>query len=228
MKKLATLLLLAGSLGGCGSAMPKLPSLGLGLGPATAEEPPQGQALYLDLIKGLQQRGLYRAALAHLDEFHRLHGTVPQATLLRAECLAEIGEPEPAQLAFRSLLRGPQAAPARRGLGLLAARREAWPEAIAEFESALAVEPTSVRTLNNLGYALMRSGHPARAEFRLRQAAELEPGNAGVRNNLALLLASTGRAAEAEQLLGQSADRPTRIALRQEATRLASTQGAAR
>lgn len=226
MKKLATLLLLAGSLGGCGSAMPKLPSLGFGQ--ATAEETPQGQALYLDLIKGLQQRGLHRAALAHLDEFRRLHGTVPQATLLRAECLAEIGEPEPAQLAFRSLLRGPQAAAARRGLGLLAAKREAWPEAITEFEAALVIEPTSIRTLNNLGYALMRSGDAARAEFRLRQAAELEPENAGVRNNLALLLAATGRAAEAEQMLGQATDRPTQVALRQEASRMASTQGAAR
>ena len=203
-----------------------LPSLGLGRTAAEGSDAGQAQVLYLDLIKGLQQRKLYRAALAHLDEFERLHGRQPQASLLRAECLAEVGDGAAARVAFQGLLRGPQAAAARHGLGMLAAREAQWPRAISEFNAALALEPTSTRVLNNLGYALLRCGDVAGAEFRLRQAAELEPDNAGVRNNLALLLAATNRNAEADSLLGAAGNAPMRRALRQEVARLNPAQEA--
>lgn len=223
MKRMATILCLAGWLSGCGTGLDSLPSLSLG-GARSDSDAGQAQTLYLDLIKGLQQRGLHRAALAHLDEFDRLHGRHPQASLLRAESLAQVGEDAAAWTAFQGLLRGPQAAAARHGLGLLAGRGERWPEAVTEFNAALALEPTSTRILNNLGYALLRSGDMTAAEFRLRQAAELEPGNGGVRNNLALLLAATNRNAEAERLLGTAGNAPLRLALREEVARITPRQ----
>ncbi len=226
MGRVAAALCLAGLLGGCGTVRGALPSLGFGNAASRTSEEGQAQTLYIDLIKGLQQRRLHRAALAHLDEFERLHGRQPQASLLRAECLAEVGDDAGARTAFQGLLRGPHAAAARHGLGMLAAREENWPRAITEFNAALALEPTSTRTLNNLGYALLRSGDMAGAEFRLRQATELEPGNPGARNNLALLLVATHRNGEADGLLGTAGTAPMRLALRREVARLNPIQEA--
>ena len=60
--------------------------------------------------------------------------------------------------------------------------------AIAEFRTALQIDPTSARTRNNLGIALGSQGHIAEAIDQFRQALALQPDSEDARRNLAVAL----------------------------------------
>ncbi|WP_159998427.1 tetratricopeptide repeat protein [Roseomonas sp. 18066] len=220
MNRLLLPALLGGALllSGCGT-------LGLGgdslaAGNAPESTGPRERGLYLDLIAGLQQRDLHRAALAHLDEFDTRFGATADTSMRRAESLAAIGEDARAEATFRARLGRGDDGPAQNGLGMLAGRRGRWAEAVAAFTAALAKQPTSTRYLNNLGYALYRAGQAEEAEFRLRQAEELDPASGEVRNNLILVLMANRRRDEAERRLAQIADTGLRDTVRRRAETL--------
>lgn len=201
-------------------------SLGLDFGRSRGGDPvpPQAagqpQALYLDLIAGLRQRDLHRAALAHLDEYERIYPSTPATQLLRGQSLLELHDDQAALAVFRQITRGPEVAAAQAGMGTAAARSGQWGQAVEAFTAATRLEPTNPRFLNNLGYALLRSGNTAQGEFRLRMANELAPNSAEIRNNLALLLLASNRRAEGERLLTQMPSAEARAALRREAAQI--------
>ncbi|MGH9140856.1 MAG: tetratricopeptide repeat protein, partial [Vicinamibacterales bacterium] len=53
---------------------------------------------------------------------------------------------------------------------------------------ALKVEPTSARTLNNLGIALGSQGHMEQAIDQFRQAIAVQPDSEDAKRNLAMAL----------------------------------------
>ncbi|MDB5412250.1 MAG: hypothetical protein JWR10_585 [Rubritepida sp.] len=201
-------------------------SLGLDFSRMRGGEAPAPQAagqpetLYLDLITGLRGRGLHRAALAHLDEYERLYERTPATLLLRGQSLLDIRDDAAALEVFRQITSGPEAAAAQAGIGTAAARIERWDLAVEAFTEAVRREPTNPRYLNNLGYALLRSGNAREGEFRLRMAGELDPNSAEIRNNLALLLLATSRRPDGERLLALMPSAEARAALRREAAQI--------
>lgn len=224
MKHLPILAVLA-ALGGCAEGG-DLGSLFGGGGPASDNRGSDSERdLYLDVIAGLNQRGLYHASLAHLDEYARRHRATERSQLLRADALASVGQREEATRLYRELLSGGSAAAAQNGLGRVAALAGDWPGAAASFQEAVARDPTNVRYLNNLGYAYLRAGDARQAEFRLRQAEQLEPQNIEVGNNLTLLFLTGNRRQEGEARLARIADPNARQAIRRQAQTIAQGGG---
>ena len=86
------------------------------------------------------------------------------------------------------------------------------PEAIAQFEQAIHLNPNYAEAHANLGSALGRSGRPAEAVGHLEAALRLNPGNLVARTNLGAALIDLGRPADAaphfEAILRLSPDYP--------------------
>jgi len=149
--------------------------------------------LFLGVVAALREQGRASAALAFLDDYDRSYPGDPHAQRLRADCLMDIGQQAAAEPIYRHLLGGPEEAAAQAGLGQAAAAGGHWAEAARAFGQAARLEPSTVRYLNNQGYALLRANDAAQAEFVLRKAAQLDPGNLQTRNNLILCLEREGK-----------------------------------
>lgn len=180
------------------------PSMLEGAGKAAAADPQtleQKPDVYLQLITGMQQRGLYYASLAHLDAFEARWPGRDDATLLRAHALRESGQSEAARSMYRKLLHGPLAARAHHGLGLIEMRAGNIEEGSAALNRAAALAPTDATVLGDQGYAYLMLGRLEEARLALFKAAELDEGNKRVGANLALLLALSGKLEQAQELM---------------------------
>ncbi len=82
-------------------------------------------------------------------------------------------------------------------LGGVRLRQGKVPEAIADFEKAIALDPESPDVYNTAGAVLFETGAVARAESALRRAIQLQPNSAPAHGNLANLLSATNRFEEA-------------------------------
>lgn len=190
---------LAGKTGGFGEGLS-----------AGKESPMQNPTLYLELIQGMQQKGLHYAALAHLDAFEARWPARPEAALLRAHALRETGQPEAAKAIYQPLLNGPLAAGAYHGLGLIAVRAGDLTGGAAALGRAAALAPTDVGVLNDQGYTLLLLNDMAAAKLALFKAAELDAGNKRVGANLALYFYLGGQEEQARQVI-QRYGLPARI-----------------
>lgn len=177
---------------------------------AAKESPMQNPALYLELIQGMQQKGLHYAALAHLDAFEARWPGRPEAALLRANALRETGQPEAAKAIYQPLTNGSLAAGAYHGLGLIAVRAGDLAGGAAALGRAAALAPTDVAVLNDQGYTLLLLNDLAAAKLALFKAAELDAGNKRVGANLALYFYLDGQAEQARQVI-QRYGLPARI-----------------
>ncbi len=165
------------------------------------QTPDQKPDVYLQLIAGMQERGLYYASLAHLDAFDARWSDRPDAMLLRANALRETGQAEAARALYGKLLRGPLAAHAHHGLGLIAMRGGNIEEGSAALNRAAALAPTDANILGDQGYAYLMLGKLDEARFALFKAAELDDGNKRIGANLALLMALSGKAEQAQEIM---------------------------
>ena len=161
----------------------------------------RSRALYLSLIENMRQSGQVLAALAHLDAFDTSFPRSDDSAILRGNCLVDIKDYAGGSAVFQKLLRGRQAAAAFAGLGRIEALNERWPGAAEYYARAVQLAPTLPLYLSDYGFALLRSGRPADAVFRLRQAVELSPGDTRARNNLILALAASGDDGAARRVL---------------------------
>lgn len=170
--------------------------------------------LHLKLIRDLRESGRVHAALAHLDDYDSRYPRDLQAALLRADCLVDIGAYDQAEVIYRRLLRSRNAAAAAyAGLGRAAGLRGDWAAASDHFGEAVRRSPLAVVYLSDLGYALLKSGDPEAAVFRLRQATELAPGEPKARNNLVLALEAAGQTEAAARLWAQVTEPADRRAI---------------
>lgn len=157
--------------------------------------------VYLQLIGGMQQRGLYYASLAHLDAFDARWPGRADATLLRAHALRESGQTEAAKTMYGKLLGGPLAARAYHGLGLIAMRGGNLEEGNAALNRAAALAPADATILGDQGYAFIMLGKYEEARLALFKASELDGGNKRIGANLALLMLLSGKIEQAHDLM---------------------------
>lgn len=157
--------------------------------------------LYLQLIRGMQQKGLYYASLAHLDAFALRWKDNDEAQLLRAHALRQIGQPDKAEELYRKLTSGDFAAEAYHGLGMIALDQGKREDAVDALNRAASLAPTNVEILNDQGYALMTVGRLEDAKQSLFRAAELDNRNKAVGGNVALLLILQGKDAQADEAM---------------------------
>jgi len=191
----------------------------------TARAEYSDQAVYLGLIRKIQQEGLYFASLAHIEVYQQRFGSGPEILAMRADALRETGQDAAAadvygQLAATS--QGAQAAHAHHGLGLLAGRRDDFPHAILELRQASALDPVNPQIASDLGYALMRAGVLQEARVPIMQALQLDARNPRVISNAAVWLMADGKRAQATAMMQKAAlPEATRSAIRREADRVA-------
>lgn len=88
--------------------------------------------------------------------------------------------------------------------------RQAWPDAVAAFRSALAQDPGNLDARHDLGVALREGGDPAAGLAELRAVAEAR-NDASSWNNAGLALAMLGRADEAEAAFQRAIERDPRL-----------------
>ena len=159
------------------------------------------KAMYLDLIRQMQQQGAYYASLAHIDAFRLRYGNPPELQRMQADALRETGQDAAASQVYQGMLHGPQAASAWHGLGLIAAGNRRYAEAEKDLLQATRLEPVNVTYLNDLGYARLAAGDTVSAHQPLAEAAELEPGNTKVVSNLALWASLQGDDTQADAIM---------------------------
>jgi Flp pilus assembly protein TadD len=169
------------------------------------EAPPlntdRSRTLFLVIVRGLQESGKPRAAIAYLRQYGKLYPNDPKAQLLLADCLLSAHEEAEAEAIYKGLSGG-QAAARESGLGRVAASHAAWEEAAALFQQAAMLDAANATYLNDLGFAQIMTGQFDLALGTLHQAAELAPENATIRSNLILALHLAGRDAEARSVIG--------------------------
>ncbi|HEV2394489.1 MAG TPA: tetratricopeptide repeat protein [Verrucomicrobiae bacterium] len=93
-----------------------------------------------------------------------------------------------------TLAQNPNADLAHNNLGLLLFRAGAVDEAIAHFQRAVEIRPSSAHAHNNLANALRATGHEREAAEQYEMSLALEPASANTCINLAMLLATSAEA----------------------------------
>jgi Flp pilus assembly protein TadD len=166
---------------------------------------PDNKGMYLDLIRQMQEEGMYFASLAHIDAYEQKNGSSPEVQRLRADALRETRQGTAADVTYRKLLNSAEAGAAWHGLGLLAAQNGDYPAAVTALREAAKREPTNPVMLSDLGYAMLRSGDIVAARVPLAQAAELAPDNHKMIGNLALLLLVSGEPEKARLIMDKAA-----------------------
>jgi len=96
-----------------------------------------------------------------------------------------------------NVARNPKAAMAYNDLGFELSRSGRLPEAVADFEQALRIDPDLAEAHNNLGFALEQTSKFAEAIEQYQQVLRLNPNIPETHNNLGDVLAQTGRFDEA-------------------------------
>jgi Flp pilus assembly protein TadD len=189
--------------------------------------PPDSEGLYLALVGQMQDRGLYFASLAHISAFEKKYGATPDIELLRADALRETGQLADSDSAYRALLNTKLASLGYHGLGLLAARNADFATAVPALSQAVALDPTNVSFLNDLGFALLSDGQLNAARVPVAQAAELAPDNLKVISNLALYLLLSTDQARADDVMDKAKLPPaSRVAVRRLAIEIRGRIGA--
>lgn len=187
------------------------------------KEKPDSATVYLALIEQMQQKGMYFASLAHLDQYERSYGTSPKTTLMRADALRATDQLPASESAYRALIGTPLAAQGYRGLGLIAGARGDFDSAAQALAKAAETNPTDSQLLSDLAYALMRSGDLAGARVPMMKAAELDQKSPKVMGNLALYLLADGQTKNANGLMdAQNMPKDVRDAVRKDAQSVAA------
>ncbi len=167
---------------------------------AALRERPQNARMHADLVRGMMASRQYYAALAHIEELQRAGASsAAELSLLRGQCLYQLGRLDAAAGEFERLLQGRYAGQALHGLGLVHVR---WnlADAVRYFNAAIRLRPTDAELRNDLGYALLMAGRLAEARHHLATASELDPGGLKASNNLILSYLVDGDDATAKEI----------------------------
>ena len=124
------------------------------------------------------------------------------------------GELDKAESLLRGLLAGhPNHAGVYNSLGLVAAGRKQYAQAVELFERSIKLKPEEAEPHLNLGAAYRHLGMPGPAERELRRALALSPLDYRILNDLGQLLLEAGRVSEAEEQFDASLrSRPNALA----------------
>ena len=131
-----------------------------------------------------------------LELFQRYQQMVPgdyQVLGQIGSCLGDLGRFTEAESSLRRALTRVDDALTHYNLGFVLTRVGQLPDAVVEYERALARDPNHLAARTNLASVLVRQGQLDRAAQEIGRALEIEPDNAAAHTNLGLLLAQQGR-----------------------------------
>jgi tetratricopeptide (TPR) repeat protein len=135
-----------------------------------------------------------------LDYFQRYHQMVPGDFLGLAHigsCLSAMGRYQEAESYLRRAVAGIDDPQTHYNLGLLLSITNRTPEAIAEYQKALARDPMHADARLNMATAFARQGRIDVALDELTRLVAQDPDNAAARTNLGVLLIQQGRIEQA-------------------------------
>lgn len=156
---------------------------------------PERVGMQLSMIRQQLEEERPRSALAELEA---LAYDYPEARLLQAEALREIGHLEGSSLLYRGLVESCLAADALRGLGRNAFEQQRHDDALGYMRLARRADPADPRIRNDLGYLLMLRGHHGAAIEEFMTALELDNDLGSAASNLVLALLRDGQPHRAE------------------------------
>lgn len=161
-------------------------------------DPTSSDALF-ELASLLRALKRFDEALRLLQDYSRRVPGDFQAVAAIGRNLSGLERFAEAEGVLRRALMGADDANTRYDLGVVLDRLGRVPEAIAEYEHALARSPNHRDALNNLGVDLSRVGKLAEAATRFEQVLRVDPENVDAIVNLGLVRAATGQRAVAEE-----------------------------
>lgn len=135
-----------------------------------------------------------------LEFFQRYHQMVPGDFLGLAHigsCLSAMGRYQEAESYLRRAVAGIDDPQTHYNLGLLLSVTNRTPEAIAEYEKALARDPMHADARLNMATAFARQGRMDVALRELTRLVEQDPDNAMARTNLGVVLLQQGKVEQA-------------------------------
>lgn len=154
---------------------------------------------------------VYDKAIQFLDRALTLRPNDPASLDARARLWRDAGFPNYGLSdAYRAIHFAPRSAIPRNTLGTLLQALGQRAQARAEFERAVALDPTAAYALSNLCYAWLVDGRAAQAVDACARAVQVDPSLTAARNNLALAHASLGNVDAARGALA-AADRATEL-----------------
>lgn len=189
------LALVAAGLQGCGATAPVKP-LQQDIQTASDQTDADRRArVRLELAAAYFGRGQYTTALDEVKLALNAKPDAPGAYNLRGVIYGAMNEPGLAEESFRRAVQiNPRDADAMHNYGWLLCQQRRFPEAEAQFNTAIAV-PNYVgvtRSLLAMGVCQGRAGQWAEAEQSLQRSYELDPGNPATAINLSELLLRKG------------------------------------
>jgi tetratricopeptide (TPR) repeat protein len=181
------------------------------LGKIPADDLLAGEALDVE-TRILGDRGDYQAALARAEAATRTSHAGPQDYGRLANVLGDMDRHTEAAAAYGEAIARTErgANPSLWTLHLLRAasleQADRWPEAKAELETAIKLEPDNALLLNFLGYGKLERGEDLDvAEAMIRKASELRPDDSSITDSLGWALFKRGRVPEAIETLTRAA-----------------------
>ncbi|WP_444985832.1 tetratricopeptide repeat protein [Halomonas mongoliensis] len=136
-----------------------------------------------------------RSALAYLEA---LGYAYPEARLMEAEALRQVGELERSSEVYAALRSTCLEADAQRGLARNAFSRQRPEVALEYMRRARQASPADARIRNDLGYLLMLRGDHSAAIEEFLTALELDESHGNAASNLVLALLQSGQPRRAE------------------------------
>ena len=203
---LAALFALAAA--GCGSSPPAPPQEREQPAPAPAEpaDPERRWMVRFELANAYYAQGQFSTALEEVKRALAINPNFGPAYNLRGLIYASLGEDAQADESFqRSLQINARDADAMHNYGWFLCQRQRMPEAVAQFNQALA-QPQyrdAARTLAARGLCQARANQWAEAEASLMRSYELDPSNAGTALNLSDVLMRRGELQRARFYIGR-------------------------
>ena len=162
---------------------------------------PQFAPAYYDLSKVLLPSGDLQACRAALIKAKELSARGPEKYRLYIEADWAVDSEGDPEKRFRVLQEIAAKYPKEKDIHLELTRaysgKRMYPEAFAEAEKALALDPKWSAMLNTLGFVYISAGDPAKGEEILKRAATAAPGEANPLDSLGAMCYSDGRLDEA-------------------------------
>jgi type IV pilus assembly protein PilF len=163
--------------------------------PSEPSDPERRSMVRFELANAYYAQGQFATALEEVKRSLAINPNFGPAHNLRGLIFASLGEDAQADESFRRALQiNPRDPDAMHNYGWFLCQRQRVPEAVAQFNQALAQSQyrDAARTLAARGVCQARANQWAEAEASLMRSYELDPSNAGTALNLSDVLLRRG------------------------------------
>ncbi len=161
------------------------------------------KTLFFDGLNDLQNGDYLSAEGKFRESLKLVPDRVSTLTNLSAALIRQMKLDEAKEISLRAVSLDKDSAESWLNLGLIAAERSDFSDAMTAFDKALAANPDYAEAHNNKGLVFRDLKQLDDAVASIRRALELDPGYADAHSNLGTMLMNLGRMAEAEASLNR-------------------------